>query len=75
LLVAIRCLPGHTFWPDSISVADEAFFASEVLSSHSRVTDSYLLALAHVNGGSLATMDTKLATEPVPGARATIEVI
>jgi predicted nucleic acid-binding protein len=75
LLVAIRSLPGHTFWPDSISVADDAFFASELLSSHSRVTDSYLLALAHVNGGRLATMDTKLATEPVPGARATIEVI
>jgi hypothetical protein len=75
LLLAIRSLPGHTVWPDSISVADDAFFALELLSSHSRVTDSYLLALAHVNGGRLATLDTKLATEPVPGARATIEVI
>jgi uncharacterized protein len=74
-LVAIRNLPGHKFWPDKVSIADEAFFASALLSSHSRVTDSYLLALAHANGGHLATMDQKLATEVVPNGKGSLELI
>jgi toxin-antitoxin system PIN domain toxin len=74
-LIAIRSLPGHTFWPDHLSIADAAFFASQLLSSHSRVTDSYLLALAHANGGRLATMDQKLATEVVPGGKKALELI
>lgn len=74
-LVAIRGLSGHKFWPDTISVADEAYFAAALLSSHARVTDSYLLALAHTNGGRLATMDRKLATEAVPNAKASLELI
>jgi uncharacterized protein len=74
-LAAIRALPGHEFWSDSVSIADEAFFASELLSSHTRVTDSYLLALAHTNKGRLATMDQKLATEVVPSGKASLAVI
>lgn len=74
-LIAIRGMAGHKFWPDDISIADEAFFASDLLSSHSRVTDSYLLALAHANGGRLATMDQRLATEVVPGGRKALELI
>jgi uncharacterized protein len=62
-LAAIRALPGHAFWPDSISLADSGFVDASLLSSHSRVTDSYLLALARANKGQLATMDHKLATE------------
>lgn len=74
-LVAIRGLPGHQFWPDKVSVADPAFFATARLSSHARVTDSYLLALAHANGGRLATMDTRLATEVAPDGKAALELI
>lgn len=74
-LVAIRGLPGHSFWPDEISVADGAYFAPSLLSSHARVTDSYLLALAHAKGGLLATMDQKLATEVVPAGKASLELI
>src|SRR5438105_690885 len=44
-LRAIRALPGHVFWPDSVSIADDSYFAARLLSSHGRVTDSYLLAL------------------------------
>ena len=46
--------------------AHRAFFAPELLLSHSRLTDGYLLALAHAKGGRLATMDQKLAVEVVP---------
>lgn len=74
-LAAIRGLVGHKFWPDDISIADDAFFAPELLSSHSRVTDSYLLALAHAKGGRLASMDQKLATEVVPGGKKALELI
>jgi toxin-antitoxin system PIN domain toxin len=74
-LIAIRALSGHKFWPDDLSIADAAFFAPELLTSHSRVTDSYLLALAHTNRGRLATMDQKLATEVVPGGKKALELI
>jgi len=74
-LIAIRGLAGHNFWPDDLSIADAEFFAPELLSSHSRVTDSYLLALAHAKGGRLATMDQKLATEVVPGGKKALSLI
>ena len=74
-LAAIRALPGHKFWPDSISLVDPAFFDTAALSSHTRVTDSYLLALARANKGKLATMDHKLATEVVAGGKSALEVI
>lgn len=74
-LTAIRGLPGHTFWPDDLSIADAEVFATELLSSQSRVTDSYLLALAHAKGGRLATMDQKLATEVVPDGKKALALI
>ncbi|MFT3800616.1 MAG: VapC toxin family PIN domain ribonuclease [Burkholderiaceae bacterium] len=74
-LTAIRGLPGHSFWPDDLSIADADFFVLELLSSHSRVTDGYLLALAHSKGGRLATLDRRLATEVVPGGRKALALI
>lgn len=74
-MAAIRALPGHRLWPDAISIVEAGFFAPELLTRHSRVTDSYLLALAHANGGRLATLDQKLATEVVPGGEQAIELI
>ncbi len=64
-LVAIRALPGHVFWPDKISMADEKYFTAKAHASHAQVTDSYLLALARAHGGKLATMDHKLTAEVV----------
>lgn len=74
-LVAIRALPGHAFWPDSVSLADSTFVDASLLSSHSRVTDSYLLALARANQGRLATLDHKLATEVVAEGKASLALI
>jgi uncharacterized protein len=74
-LMAIRGLPGHRFWPDKLSIADESFFATPLLSSHARVTDSYLLALAHAHRGRLATMDQKLATDAVREGDGALELI
>lgn len=74
-LAAMRALPGHAFWPDSISLADTNFAEASLLSSHARVTDSYLLALAGANNGQLATLDRKLATEAVPQGKAFLTLI
>lgn len=74
-LAAIRSLQGHAFWPDKLSLAQVRFFAAELLNSQARVTDSYLLALAHAHGGKLATMDRRLATEVVPQGRSALEII
>ena len=64
-LAAIRALSGHAFWPDSLSLADSTWVDAALLSSHGKVTDSYLLALARANQGRLATLDHKLATDAV----------
>ncbi len=74
-LAAIRGLPGHAFWPDSISLVESSLVDPDLLSSHSRVTDSYLLALARENKGKLATMDQKLATEVVADGKSTLTLI
>ena len=74
-LAAMRGLPGHAFWPDSISLLDSDFVDASLLSTHSRVTDSYLLALARANKGKLATLDHKLATEVVPEGKASVALI
>ncbi|MDZ7592248.1 MAG: TA system VapC family ribonuclease toxin [Rubrivivax sp.] len=74
-LGAIRALPGHTFWPDSISLAGTEIVEPSLLSHHGRVTDSYLLALAKANRGRLATMDQKLATEVVTDGRSALTLI
>jgi uncharacterized protein len=69
-LEAIRGLDGHQFWPDSISLVGSHLADPALLSSHSRVTDTYLLALARENRGKLATLDQRLATEVVDGKAA-----
>ena len=75
LLTAFRELPGHHFWPDNISVADSAHVEVGLLSNHSRVTDSYLLALARAHSGRLATMDHRVATDAVANGAASLELI
>lgn len=74
-LAAIRALPGHHFWPDKISIADELHVAAARISSHSRVTDSYLLALARAHRGRLASMDRRLAVDAVLGGAGSLEMV
>ena len=74
-LTAIRALPGHRFWADKISMADEALVSAAHLSSHARVTDVYLFALAHSYGGRLATMDHRISADAVTGGKKSLELI
>lgn len=74
-LVAIRALPGHQFWPDDASLADPARGASSCLANHARVTDGYLVALARIRRGRLATFDHRLATDVAEEDRSSIELL
>ena len=74
-LKTLRELPGHKFWADSISLMNSEVVDTSLLSSHSRVSDSYLLALARANKGQLATLDQKLATEVVADGKSSLALI
>ena len=74
-LVAIRALPGHHFWVDKVSLAEGEYVDASRLSSPSQVTDTYLLALAAVHGGRLASMDKRLVVDAVVGGKRLLELI
>ncbi len=56
LLERVAQLPGHEFWPDDIQWRDAAALCPP-LAGHRQVMDAYLLALAGLRGGVLATLD------------------
>jgi toxin-antitoxin system PIN domain toxin len=60
LLESNLTLPGHHFWPASISLLEAVGNVEGRLSGHRQVTDVYLLGLAIHRGGKLATLDTRM---------------
>lgn len=75
LLSGLKSLPGHFFWPDDISLVNAALVDPTRLLSSSQVTDTYLLALARIHGGRLATFDRRLVTDAVLGGRDNLHLI
>jgi hypothetical protein len=72
LMMGLRTLPGHEFWPDDLTIFDVQRIHSDRLLDSAQVTDSYLLALASAHGGKLATFDRRLVTSAVVnGSQAT----
>jgi toxin-antitoxin system PIN domain toxin len=63
----LLALPGHEFWSDDFSLLDSRRVNSARLLDSGMVTDTYLLALAQVHGGQLATFDRYLVTDAVIG--------
>jgi len=61
LLREVVRLKSHIFWPDDMSILDDAVPAS-LLIGHRQITDAYLLGLAIHHGGRLVTLDGGLAT-------------
>jgi toxin-antitoxin system PIN domain toxin len=59
----------HEFWPDDLSVLDEALIDPTRVHGPRQLTDVYLLALAVKHGGRLATFDATIATGAVTGAK------
>jgi hypothetical protein len=65
MVVGLRSLEGHVFWPDSISLVGNRQVRPERLLSAGQITDTYLLALALANRGKLASLDRRLVTDAV----------
>ena len=66
-LSGMCALPGHSFWPDDLRLLDAPSVDTQRLLSSGQITDSYLLALACLHGGRLATFDRRLITDAVQG--------
>ena len=75
LLIGLKRLAGHVFWPDDISIVDKKHVDATRLLGHGQVTDTYLLALARAHRGKLATFDHRLVTSAVPRGRDALLVI
>jgi uncharacterized protein len=60
----------HAFWPDDVSLRDDACIDFSRVQGHNQITDVYLLALAVHHGGRLATFDQAVAVSAVRGASA-----
>jgi hypothetical protein len=59
----------HEFWPDDISLRDEADFSADRIHSSRLVTDLYLLALSARHQGRLVTFDQGIPLSAVPAAK------
>lgn len=69
-LGAFRGFGQHEFWPATPSISDPDRFDFRHMTGHRQVTDAYLLALAVVRKGTLATFDRAITPKAVEGARA-----
>lgn len=74
-LDALCHLPGHNFWPDSVSILNEHVFSRAFFGASAHLTDIYLLGLAVANSGRLVTFDRKISQKAVVGAAGALEVI
>ena len=58
LLKRLCLQPGYLFWKDTVSLCNSEHYNR--LPASKQLTDYYLLALASVNQGSLATLDRRI---------------
>ena len=58
----------HQFWPDDVSLLDDALIRPEYILGPKQLTDIYLLAIAVKNRGRLVTFDEKISVSGVIGA-------
>ena len=65
LMSGLCALSGHVFWPDDLSMLNTDRVTTDRLLSSGQVTDCYLLALASLHDGQLATFDRRLVTAAV----------
>jgi uncharacterized protein len=75
LVTQLRAHPGHQFWFDDLSLLDPEHVDASRLLATDQVTDTYLLALARLHGGTLATFDRRLVVNAVHDGARHLEVI
>jgi uncharacterized protein len=59
----------HQFWSDDVSLADSRLIDANAPLTSSMLTDVYLLMLAVKNKGRLVTLDSRISTSAVIGAK------
>ncbi len=69
-LAAATASPVHEFWPDDISLLDDAVVEATRLHGPRQITDVYLLAMAVRRKGRLVTFDGGIASAATRGATA-----
>jgi toxin-antitoxin system PIN domain toxin len=69
-ITGLRSLPGHQFWPDTVSLFETKKVDPGRLLDSAQITDTYLLALAQSHKGKLATFDRRLVADAlIDGSR------
>lgn len=71
----LRALPGFNFWSEDLSLVDSVHVDPSRILSSAQVTDTFLLALAKVRGGQMATFDRRLSVGAVEDGKNTLHVI
>ena len=66
---------GHRFWPDAVSLRDEALFKLDRALAPNQTTDIYLLGLAVKHGGTLATFDGSIPAAVVIGGERALALV
>ncbi|MFM7394668.1 MAG: TA system VapC family ribonuclease toxin [Cyanobium sp.] len=67
--------PNHQFWPDALSLLTVRGVDPSRLLEAGQVTDTYLLALAVHQGGTMVSFDRRLASSAVAGGHAALRLI
>ena len=65
----------HVFWADNISLVDGAIFNPDLIGSHKKITDCYLLALAAINQGHLVTFDQSIQPNAIKNSNNALTII
>jgi toxin-antitoxin system PIN domain toxin len=74
-MLQLQKIPGHTFWPDDITLLDSDRVDITRLATTAQVTDSYLLALAVAHHGRFATFDRRLISIAVHNGTQALHII
>lgn len=75
LLQQLRQVPGHVFFADTVSLADESLVPDLDRVGARELTDVYLLALAVHHGAWLVTLDRRMNPRCVAGGREALMVL
>lgn len=73
LLRQLCASDGHLFWPDRVSIRE--ILQPGASFTHNQLTDLYLVGVAVMYGGKLATFDRRVAPESVRGGSAAIQLL
>jgi len=71
----LRGLPGHCFWTEDFSLIESSAINVNRILTAAQVTDTYLLGLAKLRAGELATFDRRISVDGVNGGKAALHMI